>query len=183
MKKTGKLWCIIAILMVIGFAACGGDTDGAYKIGDTGPGGGIVFHDKGNSSGGWRYLEVSRVNIGTIPWASSGFAVIDRPGTGAAIGTGRANTIIILNADGNAPAAKACIDYRGGGMSDWFLPSRDELNALYRARSQVGISTGFFWSSTQRTPTTAWGRTFATGNEFDNSKSQPNPVRAVRSFQ
>jgi hypothetical protein len=30
-----------------------------YKIGDTGPAGGFVFYDKGNNSGGWRYLEAA----------------------------------------------------------------------------------------------------------------------------
>jgi hypothetical protein len=30
-----------------------------YKIGNTVPGGGLVFYDKGNASGGWRYMEVT----------------------------------------------------------------------------------------------------------------------------
>jgi hypothetical protein len=31
----------------------------AYKVGDTGPAGGLIFYDKGNDSGGWRYLEAA----------------------------------------------------------------------------------------------------------------------------
>ncbi|GHV80826.1 hypothetical protein AGMMS49944_26170 [Spirochaetia bacterium] len=31
----------------------------AYKVGDTGPAGGLIFYDKGNSRGGWRYLEAA----------------------------------------------------------------------------------------------------------------------------
>ena len=38
----------------------------AYNIGDTGPAGGLVFYDKGNSSGGWRYLEVAESDVGTV---------------------------------------------------------------------------------------------------------------------
>ena len=30
-----------------------------YKIGDTGPAGGIVFYDKGDNSDGWQYLEAA----------------------------------------------------------------------------------------------------------------------------
>ena len=30
-----------------------------YRVGDTGPAGGIIFYDKGNNSGGWRYLEAA----------------------------------------------------------------------------------------------------------------------------
>jgi hypothetical protein len=36
-----------------------------YEIGDTGPAGGIVFHDKGSFSDGWRYLECAPHNQGT----------------------------------------------------------------------------------------------------------------------
>lgn len=39
-----------------------------YKIGDVGPGDGIVFYDKGNYSEGWRYLEVSRQDLGSFAW-------------------------------------------------------------------------------------------------------------------
>ena len=34
-----------------------------YKIGDTGPLGGMILYDKGNFFGGWRYLEVSPLNF------------------------------------------------------------------------------------------------------------------------
>jgi len=30
-----------------------------YKVGDTGPAGGIVFYDKGDNSNGWQYLEAA----------------------------------------------------------------------------------------------------------------------------
>jgi len=30
-----------------------------YRIGDTGPAGGLIFYDKGNITGGWRYLEAA----------------------------------------------------------------------------------------------------------------------------
>jgi len=31
----------------------------AYKVGDTGPAGGIIFYDKGDNSDGWQYLEAA----------------------------------------------------------------------------------------------------------------------------
>jgi hypothetical protein len=36
----------------------GGETEGGdYNVSGTGPAGGIVYYDKGNDDGGWRYLE------------------------------------------------------------------------------------------------------------------------------
>jgi len=31
----------------------------SYKVGDTGPAGGIIFYDKGDNSDGWQYLEAA----------------------------------------------------------------------------------------------------------------------------
>ena len=36
----------------------------APKVGDKGPAGGIIFYDKGNDSGGWRYLEAALEDAG-----------------------------------------------------------------------------------------------------------------------
>ena len=48
------------------------------------------------------------------------------------IGRGRANTILITGASCNVPTSAASIAaaYNGGNKTDWFLPSRKELNAL-----------------------------------------------------
>ena len=111
--------------------------DSKYVIGDTGPAGGIVFYDKWNSSDGWRYLEAAPADMETpLRWVAQSYgdnwrSFPDVAGTGTEIGTGKQNTALILAVDADAPAAKACADYRGGGFSDWFLPSRDELFMMY----------------------------------------------------
>jgi hypothetical protein len=105
-------------------------------------------------------------------------------GTGTAIGTGRQNTALILAVDANAPAAQACRNYSNNGFTDWFLPSRDELNQLYRNRAVVGIaSSGWFWSSSQSDINFAWYQFFVNGNQFGSPKSDGGGnVRAVRAF-
>ena len=60
MKKT-----IFFICLTFLFSTCASSPSGhaqenrSYKIGDTGPAGGIVFYDKGNNSDGWQYLEAA----------------------------------------------------------------------------------------------------------------------------
>jgi len=188
MKNVKKILGIIAIVAIIGFTACGDDNTGGntggttYAIGDTGPGGGIVFFDKGSVSDGWRYLEAAPDNQGTsLAWRSPGSN--DITGTSNYIGTSKANTTLILAVDVNAPAAKACADYRGGGKDDWFLPSLDELKEMYEARTHLGISSGHFWSSWQSSQVSnAWGLYFDNGGPSYYPKSNLFNVRAVRAF-
>jgi hypothetical protein len=157
-----------------------------YKIGDHGPGGGIVFYDKGENTDGWRYLEAAREDMPTaLAYMSSGYSSVGIAGTGTGIGTGSRNTALILAVDANAPAAKACRDYRGpNNLTDWFLPSRDELNELYKQRGLVlFLGTGQYWSSSQSGNATASYQVFNNdGQSFSSSKNNSYSVRAVRAF-
>jgi hypothetical protein len=162
-------------------------TQQTYRIGDTGPGGGKVFYDKGSYSDGWRYLEVAPVNQSTsVTWSQSD---ADVPGaTGTGIGTGRANTAAIIqsrpgeNASNNAAIAAA--SYNGGGKNDWFLPSIDELAEIYKVRAQIGFSdSSNFWSSTQQAPAIVSAFTFSLGRSGGYGKTvYPFYVRAIRAF-
>ena len=105
-------------------------------------------------------------------------------GTETAIGTGRKNTDLILATDANAPAAKACKEYRGpNNLTDWFLPSITELNTLYTNRSYIGnMGTNLYWSSSQNISSSAWYQLFLNGGQGGNSKFDTNSVRAIRAF-
>ena len=105
--------------------------------------------------------------------------------TSTAIGTGRANTGIIVEACGTDSAAGRAAAYRGGGKSDWFLPSKEELNQLWSSKAVVsGLGDGTFWSSSQNAGFTvsAWCQTFANGTQGDNYKDDGGQVRPVRAF-
>jgi len=118
-----------------------GDLDFLYNIGDIGTGGGIIFY---RSETGFLmtddnsiayYLEAAPTDMPTmLEYATTEprSPAFDTEGTGTAIGTGRNNTNIILLADENAPAAKATKNCTDGGQTDWFLPSKDELNEIYK---------------------------------------------------
>ena len=70
-------------------------------------------------------------------WGCSGTTISGADGT--AIGRGAQNTIDIVTGCTNADiAAKRCFDLELNGYSDWYLPSKDELNKLYINKVAVG---------------------------------------------
>ena len=154
-----------------------------YGIGSTGPAGGIVFYVKDSESDGWRYLEAATSDQATsaVEWGGHGTSV---GGTSTGIGDGKANTEAIVRAlgDGNY-AAKICDDLDLGGYADWFLPSKDELNALYEQRDTVGgFASNTYWSSSEDSANYAWIQTFNNGFQYSFTKGIDQRVRAVRAF-
>jgi len=122
------------------------DGSSPCSVGDTGPGGGVIFYvapslfDCGPTlSDKCKYLEYARIT-GTNPWsrvsaAWSGVTSTAITTTSAAIGTGYKNTLAMVNqpGGGNTPGKAGTLTraYRGpNNLSDWYLPSIDELDAL-----------------------------------------------------
>jgi hypothetical protein len=103
---------------------------------------------------------------------------------GTAIGTGAQNTIDIMNGCSTAGiAARLCGNLVLGGYSDWYLPSKDELNKLYINKDAIGGFTLFsYWSSTDYSFHLAWVQSFFNGLQGNAYKSDYYSVRAVRAF-
>ena len=163
-----------------------------YKIGDRGPAGGIVFYDKRNNSDGWRYMEVSPVDLQKAQWGLYGQDVV---GTKRDIGSGKRNTELIiaaLNRNGeNGKAAQLCRAYTLNGYNDWFLPSEDELSEMLSLKRNNTINMGAFnsewyWSSRQdyggNSIKYAWIMSSTKPSGYQGSKSATGGVRAVRYF-
>jgi hypothetical protein len=106
--------------------------------------------------------------------------------TGTAIGTGSANTTAIITIQGGTPtsyAAGLARAHNGGGYTDWYLPSKDELNKLYLNRTAIGgFANDYYWSSTEIFNTLAILKNFGFGNQENLGKSYPANVRAIRAF-
>jgi hypothetical protein len=91
-------------------------------------------------------------------------------------------------------AQKACAAYRGGGMSDWRLPSKDELNAMHDAvgylldHNKLPMETAntewaaWYWSGEQEQGKW-WVQRFDYGNQFLYPKDKQFYARPVRSFR
>ncbi|MDD5015562.1 MAG: Ig-like domain-containing protein [Atribacterota bacterium] len=103
---------------------------------------------------------------------------------GIGIGTGQANTDAIIGQAGHiASAAKLCRDYDGGGKTDWFLPSKDELNQLYAQKALVGgFASDYYWSSSEEDADSACGQGFTSGMQGKYPKDYGLRVRAIRAF-
>jgi hypothetical protein len=105
--------------------------------------------------------------------------------TGTGLGTGNANTNSIVTAQGAGNyAAKLCYDLSTGGYTDWYLPSKDELNKFYMNRDVIGGFTidANYWSSTEVNSSDSYGQYFASGQQISFNKSVAIRVRAIRSF-
>ena len=106
--------------------------------------------------------------------------------TGTAIGTGLTNTNTIIASQGGTTtsyAAGLARAYNGGGYSDWYLPSKDELNILYLNKEKIGLlAIGSFWSSSEVSRTDAWAIRFDTGNWANDNKTGQSYIRVIRSF-
>jgi hypothetical protein len=179
-------------------AACGGSGSGSgdgdddseptmYAIGDTGPAGGKVFYITDGGSHGLEAAPVDQVGplIPGAEWGCVGAFIIGADGT--VIGTGAQNTADILVGCTDTPiAADIAAGYSLNGFSDWFLPSKDELNELYLNKDVVGGLSNFgnYWSSSQLDARFSWGQLFSNGNQGGyNKDGLPGVgVRAVRAF-
>jgi hypothetical protein len=160
---------------------------GPVKIGDTGPAGGLVFYDKGNNTGGWRYLEAAPewADFKNIQWGALGN---DVKGTSTAVGTGKRNTELIIaalkQAGETGRAAQLCAGSISG-FNDWFLPSKDELDLMYKnlkRRGLGGFSDRWYWSSSQGNSDYARNQYFDGGSQDYHYKIYTYSVRAIRSF-
>ena len=208
-----------------GFTArsvCGANGTTLCAVGVQGPGGGtIVYVDSTNEMPGYDYLEVAPTDAATnIVWStttpqcgttattscqsvflSDASSALDYIG----LGTGRAATAAIVARHNAGRVAKASYAagvadaYTTATASDWFLPSRDELNEVCKYAVDTGqpgiLRPGFsggidIWSSSEYPgyDNYAWYMPFGffcdgqALTKKDATLTNFNAVRPVRAF-
>ena len=150
-----------------------------------GPGGGYVGYDKGEYSNGWRFMEIHTQGAyyGTSPQGAKwGDLNLFISGTYPDFGKGLENSIVIAaNNPGLNCAAKVCFDLVRNGMSDWFLPSSQELLVLSKELKKANISVyagGSAWSSSQKSDISGFDITFdLAGNGVISDMVKPNDMK------
>lgn len=172
---------------------------GGYKIGDTGPAGGLIFYVNTDISLGFTYLEAAPADLSdTYAWGAMSKNVA---GTSFDIGSGKANTALIIEflktsgANGNPEtdkAAQMAAAHTYGGKTDWFLPSKYELDLMYKNLKvnalgnfidDVGEEYGY-WSSSQKNDYvhSAWFQYFNNDHNSYYVKNKKLYVRPIREF-
>lgn len=157
-------------------------------IGQTYRGGIIFYIDKTGKHGliAAPKDQTTDPNIG-IPWWNGSYTTTGA--TATAISTGQANTTAIIASQGTGHyAAKLADDLVIGKYSDWYLPSRDELDLMLKNIGQNapapltnigGFVSEAYWSSSEKDLGSSW---YQLSDKDYGSKDNSALVRAIRSF-
>lgn len=173
-----------------GASAASCASGGACAVGDIGPGGGTVFYAASSPQSWGQYLEAAPASWAggskepSAPWCAAA-TLPNLSSAGTDIGAGAANTAMIVKECGDSSAASKAAAYQGGGLAGWFLPSKDELDALWKITDGGDVrDTDIYWSSSQSGDNAglAWGQSFTTGYQLDGKKTGAGLVRPVRAF-
>ncbi|MEI7883650.1 MAG: DUF1566 domain-containing protein [Actinomycetota bacterium] len=140
----------------------------AYKIGDIGPGGGLIFFvDTLSQFDGFTYLEAAPVDLPATAWANNSVSCFDISNAStscldasiyqasqaaslrinaAKIGQGLINTTLIKTqmspgtpTDNTGFAAGLADAYVYGSTTDWYLPSINELGQMHANLKAKGL--------------------------------------------
>jgi hypothetical protein len=207
MKKL--LYTFLAVSII--FSACEEDTplpapntnnnsnNTNLSIGDYHQGG-VIFYLSGN--GGGLICDIADIasTLNQVEWGCVNDSLAGAAST--SIGGGFSNTTDIINGCNEVGyAAEICYNLTKAGYSDWYLPSKDELNEMYINKTIINatsISNGGYalnisddedeyWSSTQGHQEEGFGgygliQRFGDGHQKTYWKSNLCCARAIRSF-
>ena len=200
----------LALLVGVGVLVSSGDTSsttrnaalvltcatgGTCKVGDTGPGGGIVFYvapttnnlpTSFTSTGSdcnttCKYLEAAPSDQSQTNWCSNNINHLGVTATG--IGSGMSNTTKARTTC-TSGAIYVAAEYSNNNKTDWYLPSLEELAQLYAQKTTGvgGFAAGIYWSSSEDIAYVAWSQNFSDGGQYDSFKYYTYYVRPVRAF-
>ena len=149
--------------------------------------GGVVAYilqqgDTGYIPGETHGIIVAQSDQGTAQWGCLGINI--NGADAVSIGSGQQNTTDIINGcNTNSIAAKICYDLILGGYSDWYLPSKDELNKIYINRNVIGgFAPSVYWTSSENNTSFVWTQYFNNGYQGSILKNETHYVRAIRRF-
>ena len=155
-------------------------------------GGGIIFYilqsgDNGYDPNVQHGLIAAPADASSaIQWAPND---ITTNTSNQAIGYGLFNTNTIISALGTTAsyAARTARNYNGGGYTDWYLPTLEELYELIQRKTTIGASTfttNQYYSSSESTQnvTPRYAYKVENGTRYETYRYNTYGVRPIRSF-
>ena len=141
------------------------------KVGDVGPGGGIVFYDVGSQQGWGRFFEAKTTSVpangiwGTTVWNHAEWLTNSK-----LIGSGVRNAIG-MSFDPNSVYWRLRNTAFSGGF---YLPSKNELDALYNywrisGDTRLNYAEAPMWTSSEASATFVWYQLFQDGTQFTDA--------------
>jgi hypothetical protein len=179
-------------------------TGGYCRVGDIGPGGGIVFIDTSTASSDGRIYEVAPANwsgsddLSTVAQYCSN-TNLNLGATQYGIGWGETNTTLAKNQCLGGAVAKVNTFNQSNstGYSDWFIPDTNEAIELIKIPTQAGlvrvgsnwtVGNYGYWTSTEVSASDqrsigGSGSSWNVSSTVSKSESTRNMVRPVRAFK
>jgi hypothetical protein len=173
-------------------ASSGASSTNNFTVGSIGPAGGYVFYDQGSVINGWRYLEASPTDNGSD--SGTGCYCVSIPNTSNLVGTGKVNTTNWINAGCNGYWFNLTQSFSINGLTNWFIPSKDELNLMYVNLKQNNLGNFQnvpYWTSSPASYGScginggAWVQNFTNGtqnSEYRSGYQGAGNLRLVRQF-
>lgn len=174
----------------------GGGGGATHYVGQLHDGGVVFWVDQTGEHG----LICSMIDLSTSQvWSDVTAANVPAP-RALSDWDGQTNTTAIVAQSTATSAADLCdaytnAEYGTGIYSDWYLPSRGELNDLWNSLKAVqkaldsdgsaattAIIPNLYWSSSEYNDGSAWYFSFVPGGTYSYDKTSTYYVRAVRAF-
>ncbi|MDB4297145.1 DUF1566 domain-containing protein [Flavobacteriaceae bacterium] len=198
-----KLLLFIFTIFTMTFTSCNDDDNNSITetvievnaIGEFKHGGVIFWIDPTDNSKG--LVCAVEDQSSSIKWHNTTLPSV--AGTSESIQTGAINTDAIITSLGSNYAAGVARSYNGGGFTDWFLPSVDELIEISNNRAVINttatansgtdlialasnVSNGYWSSSKQSTDGSVYLFNILTGGKNGGFATNNASVRAIRAF-
>ncbi len=141
------------------------------KVGDVGPGGGIVYYDAGSMQWWGRFLEAKTESTPADGiWGESSLLTKGSPAVLKQLGMGFSNSYYMYRDVSSVVRRLA----NSAFSNNFYLPSKDELDALYNywkisGNKDLKYSAAPMWTSTEASATFAWYQLFQDGTQFTDA--------------
>ncbi|MGB3005480.1 MAG: hypothetical protein WBC06_03150 [Chitinophagaceae bacterium] len=137
---------------------------------------------------GKKYEVLDQTAQGKVMWGGYEEIALDAAKSES---NGTANTKSIVFAvgknagfEGKPYAAKLCSEAKDGGKNDWYLPSKEESDAIYAFKDKFNVEErGSIWTSTEANGTQAVTKYWYNGAYYNNQKVEEYNYVCIRKVE